>query len=115
MDLVMTVFLVQNTKWIDQKDGRLKSKFDFTAATQFGELHELLAPSASPFDLPPVVHALQIGLANFSNQDYLLLVGSPVIIGCAVAIAASYNDGQVGMLQWSGAKRQYIPARAFGL
>jgi hypothetical protein len=111
----MTVFLVQDTKWVDPKDGRLKSKFDFTAAEQFGEIVELLPASASPFDLAPVIDTLWRGLKGFRSADYLLLVGSPVIIGCAVAIAAQENGGMVGMLQWSGAKRQYIPARAFGL
>lgn len=109
------VFLVQDTKWVDPKDGQLKSKFDFTAATIYGELVELLAPTASPFDLPPVIRRLREGLFHYSNSDYLLLVGSPVLIGLAVAIAADYNTGHVAMLQWSGAKRQYIPARAFEL
>jgi hypothetical protein len=40
-------------------------------------------------------------------------VGSPVLIGLAVAVAAEYNNGNVGMLQWSGEKRSYFPARAF--
>lgn len=109
-----TVYLVQDTKWVD-KDGQLKSKFDFSAATQYGELVELLEPGASPFDLAPVIYRLQDRLRNFSRTDYLLLVGSPVLIGLAVAIAANYGDGDVAMLQWSGAKRQYIPARAYGI
>lgn len=107
------VFLVQNTKWVDPKDGQLKNKFDFTAALQFGSIRELLEPTASPFDLPPVIRKLQAGLRDYTPQDYLLLVGSPVLIGLAVAIAADYSSGHVAMLQWSGAKRQYIPARAF--
>lgn len=109
------VFLVQNTKWIDPKDGQLKSKFDFTAAEQFGPIVELLEPTASPFDLPPVIRRLHDVLCGYTPQDYLLLVGSPVLIGLAVAVAADYADGHVAMLQWSGAKRQYIPARAFQL
>lgn len=111
-----TVFVVQDTKWVDPKDGKLKSKFDFTAATQFGELVELLQPTASPFDLPPVIDRLQRMLVGYDyNRHYLLLVGSPVLIGLAVAIAADQSDGNVAMLQWSGAKRQYIPARAFNV
>lgn len=109
------VFLVQNTRWVDPKDGRLKPKFDFTPATQFGRIVELLEPTASPFDLPPVVKRLHVGLSDYTTQDYLLLVGSPVLIGLAVAIAADVTDGHVAMLQWSGAQRCYFPARAFQL
>lgn len=110
----MTVYLVQDTKWVD-KDGKLRSKFDFSAAEQFGSIVELLPASASPFDLPPVIEALHNGLRAFNDLDYLLLVGSPVIIGCAVAIAADLNNGNVAMLQWHGIKRQYFPVPALGL
>lgn len=106
------VFLIQDTKWVDPKDGQLKSKFDYTAASQYGELVELLWPGASPFDLEPVMPALVRGLFHYTPVDYLLLVGSPVLIGLAVALAADFGGGSVSMLQWSGAKRQYIPVFA---
>lgn len=108
------VFVVQNTMKVSA-GGKLEPKFDFTAAEQFGELQELLAATASPFDLPPVIELLKVKLADFCNSDYLLLIGSPVLIGLSVAIAADYNCGQVAMLQWSGARRAYIPARAFSV
>lgn len=106
---IMTVWVVQNTKWIDPKDGQLKPKFDFTKAARFGELKELLSPTASPFNLPPVLRDLNNALETYSDEDYLLLVGSPVLLGLSVAVAAYYNDGHVNMLQWSGAKRDYLP------
>jgi hypothetical protein len=109
----MTVYVVQNTHFKDKRDGRVKPKFDFGPATQFGPIEFLLELDASPFDLPPVQKALHAKLRNFTKRDYLLCVGSPVLIGLAVAIAAEYNNGNVGMLQWSGEKRQYFPARAF--
>lgn len=108
------VFIVQNTMHVNTS-GVLVPKFDFTAAKQFGELVELLDSSASPFDLPPVITNLWRKLEDYSNRDYLLLVGSPVLIGLAVAVAADYNGGTVSMLQWSGARRAYIPSRALDL
>lgn len=109
------VWLVQDTKWIDPRDGQLKSKFDFTAAERFGELHELLEPTSSPFNLEPVLKRLHDNLEMFCDDDYLLLVGSPVLLGIACAVASYYNDGNVSMLQWSGAKRDYIPVLAKGI
>lgn len=108
----MTVFLVQDTKWVDPRNGQLKSKFDYSAAEKFGTVEELLAPGDSPFNLPPVMEKLRKGLAMFTDEDYLLLVGSPVLIGLAVAVAADNNAGFVNMLQWSGAKKLYIPVTA---
>lgn len=111
----MTVYLVQDSKCVDVKDGQLKSKFDYTAAERYGNIVHLLDPGSSPFDLLPVIKRLQQGLAMFNDSDYLLLVGSPILIGLAVAIAADNNAGHVAMLQWSGAKRQYIPVHAFDI
>lgn len=108
----MTVYVVQDTKWVDPKDGQMKPKYDFTPAEEFGELRFLLRPSASPFNLGPAVSRLQEKLADYKDGDYLLLVGSPVLLGLAVAIAADYNNGNVSMLQWSGAKGCYIPVHA---
>lgn len=108
------VFIVQNTLRVTSS-GKMEPKFDFSQAASFGELVHLLDHNASPFDLPPVQRRLDTALLGFTNNDYLLLVGNPVLIGLAVAVAAAHNNGQVGMLQWSGARRCYIPARAFNV
>jgi hypothetical protein len=38
----------------------------------------------------------------------LLLIGNPILIGCAVAIAARANAGRVKLLQWSGTDQRYV-------
>lgn len=112
----MTVFIIQDQKHVDPKqDNQLVSKFDFSAAKKFGKLFWLLKPSSSPFSLEPVLEKLHHDLINYTDEDFLLLVGSPVLIGCAVAIAADYNNGNVNLLQWSGAKRDYIPVKVTNL
>lgn len=105
----MTVYVVQDQKWVDGDSGELRSKFDFTPARRFGELEFLLRPSASPFNMEPVIEELHKRLSGYDGEnDYLLLVGNPAIIGVAVAIAADYS-GTVRLLQWSGARREYLP------
>lgn len=104
----MTVYIIQDQKHVD-KNSQLKPKFDFEPAREFGKLEFLLKPSASPFDLKPVLKRLHQVLTNFTDGDFLLLTGNPVLLGLAVAIAADYNEGNVALLQWSGAKRTYIP------
>lgn len=109
------VYIVQDTKWVDPKDGTLKPKFDFSPAAEHGEPTFLLGSNASPFNLQSVLPELHERLKTFSDDDFLLLVGNPVLLGLAVAIAADYNDGNVNMLQWSGAKHCYIPVKAQGV
>ena len=46
-------------------------------------------------------------LSGFGDTDFLLLIGNPVLIGMATAIAAHYNRGRVKFLQWSGKHNKY--------
>lgn len=109
----MTVYVVQDTKWIDPADGRMKSKFDFSPAEKFGNIEYLLDPSDSPFSLEDPLRQLKFKLVRYDpSRDYILTVGNPVLIGLAIAIAADYGDGDVSLLQWSGSKRYYIPVHA---
>lgn len=106
------VFVVQNQHRWDQRNERFVPKFDLSSAEEYGELVPLLSPTASPFNAGPVIVDMQEKLKGFSNDDYLLLIGNPALIGWAVAIAADYNEGAVTLLQWSGKDRRYIPITA---
>lgn len=109
------VYVVQNQHRLDRTNGTLVPKFDLKPAEAYGQLEYLLNPSASPFRPEAVLAELHAGLANFGPQDFLLLIGNPVLIGLAVAIAADLNDGQVKLLQWSGKDRRYIPIEVSAL
>lgn len=114
----MTVFVVQEQHRFDHSIGRLVPKFDLSPAEQHGRLVYLLSPTASPFslgsvDTPGTVLAeLMDKLQQFGDDDHLLLIGNPVLIGVATAIAADCNDGRVRLLQWSGKDRRYISVSA---
>jgi len=105
------VFVVQNQHRWDPAKGAFVPKFDLTSATKYGELVYLLTPTAAPFNSGPVINELRDKLAFFGDDDCLLLIGNPVLIGCAVAIASEVNNGRVRMLQWSGTDRRYVPVQ----
>lgn len=109
------VFVVQNQHRWNRDAGRFEPKFDLTPAQQFGELVYLLSPTAAPFRPEPVIEELREKLADFGPDDHLLLVGNPVLIGFAVALAAESNGGDVSLLQWSGKDQRYIQVNAPGL
>lgn len=102
------VFVVQQSLTKNRQD-QLVARFDLTPAKKYGELIDLLGPSAKPFNAEPVVGELSDKLKDFNDRDYLLCVGNPILIGWATAIAANYNGGFVKMLQWSGTESGYIP------
>ena len=89
------VFVVQNQHRWDRDKQRFEPKFNLAHAEEFGELVYLLSPTAAPFRPEPIIDELKEKLADFGPGDHLLLVGNPVLIGFAVAIAADANDGDV--------------------
>jgi hypothetical protein len=106
------VFVVCNNKRVADGGG-LVATHDIEPARTFGELVELLGPNTRPFpETQNVVEELHQKLADFRQNDYLLLIGNPCLIGMATAIAANYSGGVVNMLQWNGRNRGYIPVRA---
>lgn len=106
------VFVIQKQHRFDEARGELVPKFDLTSAEKYGEIVYLLSPTASPFHPDPIVAELQEKLDSFDDDDCLLLVGNPCLIGFGTAIAASVNEGRVRLLQWSGQQRAYIPVDA---
>ena len=104
-----TVYVVQQQEiW----NGRYYvRKFDLTAAEEYGTLIYLLDPSDNQENPDEVVAKLKEALADFTKDDYLLLIGNPCLIGWASAIAA-YKSPTVRMLQWSGRDKKYLPVVA---
>lgn len=102
------VFVVQNQHRWNIHTQQFEPKFDLSSAEEFGELIPLLNPTASPFRPDAPIRDMKEKLAGYSDDDYLLLIGNPMLIGFAVAIAADQNQGSVRLLQWSGKDQRYI-------
>lgn len=106
------VYVVQNQhRWDTNKKGFVP-KFDLTPAEDYGPLVYLLSPTAAPFNAAPIIEELKEKLSKFTEKDRLLLVGNPVLIGFAVAIASQVSGGNLTLLQWSGKDQRYIEVKA---
>lgn len=103
------VFVVQNQHRWDRDERAFVPKYDISSAHQFGNMVELLSPTAAPFNPEPILEELRTKLADFSDEDYILCIGNPLLLAWAFAIAADVNVGTVKALQWSGKERRYIP------
>lgn len=102
------VFIVQNQMRRSSDNSGMESRYNFNPAREYGTLKFLLGPSAGPFNPNSVITELREKLADFSDDDYLVLVGNPCLIGWAVAIAADANGGNLKLLQWGRGRYQQI-------
>lgn len=104
----MTVYAVQQQMRFDEVRRELVPRFtSIDKALRWGKIVYLLSPSAHPFNPDLVLGDIHEKLSGFNDDDHLLLIGNPGLIGMATAIAAHYNDGRVKMLQWSGRHSEY--------
>lgn len=95
----MTVYVVQ------EMPGR-----NITGATKFGIMEALVEPHSQVILSPgPTVRKIKNKLKNFNDEDYLLLMGDPAIIGIACAIAAEINRGRIKLLKWDKENKTYYP------
>lgn len=105
----MTVYVVQKQMRFDNDKKELVSRFSsIHKAEKWGELEFILSPSAHPFDPELVLGDIHEKLSGFNDDDHLLLIGNPGLIGMSTAIAAHYNEGRIKFLQWSGRHNEYI-------
>lgn len=105
------VYVVQDQRIWKGKD--FVSKFDFSSAEEYGDLVMLLDSSDNQTEPERVIEKLNFVLTDYTDDDYLLLVGNPCLIGWTTAIAGRYSpNGVVNMLQWSGRDRKYLPVQA---
>lgn len=81
-------------------------------AERYGRLVALFSEDSFVHLLPEnAIAKIKTGLGIFSDDDYLLLIGSPILIGCCVAIAAKVNHGKVACLQYDKQEKRYFEVR----
>lgn len=91
---------------INQADGR--PRVNLTPALRYGELEVLLTHSQSLLAPVPTIRKLREKLRDFSDDDYLLPVGDPVLMCTVAAVAAHFNNGRVKYLKWDKIERTYF-------
>jgi hypothetical protein len=105
----MTVYVVQEQLRYDPDTGSNVPRFPtIEKALTFGKIQYVLPPNLHPFNQEDVVSGLHKYLSEFNDEDYLILVGNPILLGMATAVASNYNSGKVKFLQWSPKWERYV-------
>lgn len=104
------VFAVQNPHWKSYKTGQFEPKYDLSTAEEFGRIQFLLEPSTRLFDTDRIVNTLRDKMADYSEDDFVLLIGNPVLIALT-AIEAAENVDELNFLQWDRHDKAYSPIK----
>jgi len=104
----MSRVFVTNEPYEKTEGGGMRSKFNLTPASEFGELTVLIPAGNSLISSVPTVRTMRDKLADFSDDDYLLPVGDPSAMMIAGAIAASVNNGRMKVLRWDRQEGRYL-------
>jgi hypothetical protein len=79
-------------------------------AEKYGKIEILLPPGLQVgFSAGQAVRAIDAKLSNFCDKDFLVLIGDPVCIGVAVAMACKWNQGRANLLKWDRQTSVYFP------
>ena len=82
--------------------------YNVRSAEKFGDL-KIMLPDRKQMILAsgPLTFELQKHLKDFNDNDYLLLIGDPAIIGLCCANAADINNGKFKVLKWDRNDKRY--------
>ena len=86
------------------------SKFNIISAKKYGELVPVFEEGKQIMLSPaPAIKKLNYILKDFNDNDYLLLIGDPSMIGLACSIAAYNNRGKYNVLKYDRRTFTYYP------
>ena len=88
--------------------GAPRAAMDLTPAAEYGDLEILLPNSQSLFSTVQTVRVLREKLKNFTDEDYILPVGDPVLMSTVAMVAGDINNGKVNFLKWDKLVRKYL-------
>lgn len=103
------VFIPQEPRRLDAQTGRWVPLYDLAPALQFGTLKVLMPNGPTSFDSTSVVEQLKEQMAGYTEQDYIMCIGDPVLIAATVLVAGSLNSGVVTLLKYDRSVRLYSP------
>ena len=94
--------MTESTVYIVQKPDEKKN---IISAREFG-LPEKTNLMWNPQE---AVSKIKQELSYFNDNDHLLLIGDPAVIGICTAVAAEFNSGRVKFLKWDNREYKYYP------
>lgn len=104
------VYIIQNVMR-KYPDGTFRG-LDYSQAERFGEIIFLFDGNKQVVMSPqPTIRKLRTVLKDFNDNDYLLLVGDPALIGLTCSVVSTISNGRYNMLKYDRIEKDYFPIR----
>lgn len=104
------VYIIQNVMR-KYPDGTYRG-LDYSQAERFGEIVYLFDGNKQVVMSPqPTIRKLKSVLKDFNDNDYLLLVGDPALIGLTTSVLVTISNGRYNMLKYDRIEKDYFPIR----
>jgi len=85
-----------------------ETSLDLSLAERFGKLETLVKSDRDAIlSVSPVVRQASRKLANFGDNDHLLLIGDPVVMGVMASLALTSGRGRAKFLKWDRKQSTY--------
>jgi hypothetical protein len=83
------------------------------SASDFGYL-VLCLPNYGPdsqviYSMAPFNRKMKKNLQNFRQQDYILAIGDPIMIGISFEAIHDVTNGKFNVLKWNNKEKRYFP------
>lgn len=102
------VYIVQQPAYYDREAKLWVSKYDLSAAGEYGELIFLLGPGNIFKDrLSRATKTLREKLKDINRNDHILAVGDPVAIALTTMIAGIRCGGRINILKFDRVSQRY--------
>lgn len=82
---------------------------NFSSARDYGDIEVVLPITNVGISIQPLIPKIRSRLSRYGDEDYLICVGDPIVIGVAINVAAEINRGKVNLLRWEKERRCYFP------
>lgn len=102
------VFIPQVPQRFDKTSGEMMPAADTSAAGKYGKVLVMLPPAAYRLNVNNQIDMLTRKMATYNENDCIVALGSPLLIGVATYIAITKCRGRLRMLSWDKQTSDYL-------
>lgn len=100
---------VENKKYPAGMLGEFVPVFDLSPASEYGRfVHLTKSVVRGAMAYPRMTSDISMRLREFSDSDYILPTGDPILTGIALHIALRNNQGRAKVLRWDHNLSKYL-------